>query len=227
MQPQILQFQLGTGKYIVHLMEFLTRSNVGPLIRELQSDNSASFYFVEGEVESGPGPGVEGIFEGPYFTFYKWPRNVTDDDKSLNDAYELLSEVIEEEGPFDGVLGFSHGGTLAFGFLAHLFKTKPYEPPPFRCAIFMNAPPPFRMDDSGNFIMDDGLEGLIHIPTLHITGTNDFIYNHSLKLYALCDPGLSTLLVHEKGHQIPSDAKNMKRITNAIRELGNKAAYLS
>lgn len=219
--------QLGNGSYIIRFIESLTKVYAAPLIHELQKDNNASFYFVEGDVESGPGPGIEGIFEGPYVMFYKFPRSIDDDDTSLNRAYELLQEVIEEDGPFDGVLGFSHGGTLAFGFLAHLFKTNPYEPPPFRCAIFMNAPAPFRMDHYDNVIMEDGLKGLIDIPTLHIAGTNDFAYPYSLKLYALCDPRLSTLFLHEKGHQIPSDARNVKRIATAIRELGNKAAQLS
>jgi hypothetical protein len=32
------------------------------------------------------------------------------------------------EGPFDGVLGFSHGGTLAAGFMIHHAKMNPNEP---------------------------------------------------------------------------------------------------
>ncbi|KAF2215725.1 hypothetical protein CERZMDRAFT_89976, partial [Cercospora zeae-maydis SCOH1-5] len=60
------------------------------------------------------------------------------------EAYELLYDVIEDDGPFDGILGFSHGGTLASGFIMHHMAMRPSEPLPFRCALFFNALPPFR-----------------------------------------------------------------------------------
>lgn len=196
------------------------------MIRELQKDNTASFHFIEGGVECGPGPGIEGIFEGPYYSFYKWPRTFEDDDKSLNDSYEYLSDVIEDEGPFDGIIGFSHGGTLAFSYLAHLAKVRPHDALPFRCAVFMNSPPPFRMDLYGNLIVEEGLQNLILIPTLHVVGKKDFIYNLSVELHELCGSSNSTLLLHDKGHQIPSDTKNVNRITKALRELCQISAFL-
>ena len=191
-----------------------------PLLSELQKDNSAKFHFIEGEVDSAPGPGIEHVFEGPYYSFYTWPRTFhPDDDRSVIDAYNLIYETIEEDGPFDGVLGFSHGATLAFGFLAHHARKFTYDPPPFRCAIFLNSLPPFRIDQDENFVFDDEMQGLIKIPTVHVVGKRDFVYSHSLKLHQLCDSRSATLLAHDKGHEIPNDPENVHMIAKALREL--------
>ncbi len=195
-------------------------------MRELQKDNTATFYLIEGEVESPPGPGIEGFYEGPYFSFYKWPRTFQDDNQSLSEAYEHLSETIEQEGPFDGILGFSHGGTLAAGFLAHHAKTHPYISAPFRCAVFISSLPPFRLDEGERPVFEDGLQGCINIPTIHVVGTNDFVYSHSLKLYNLCDPRSTSLVVHDKGHVIPGDRKFLGTMTKAFRELNAKTSFL-
>ena len=111
--------------------------------------------------------------------------------------------------------------SLAFGFLAHHAKKSPYETP-FRCAIFLNSLPPFRIDQDKDFIFDEELHGLIKIPTIHIVGKQDFVYSHSLKLHQLCDPRSSALLAHDKGHEIPTDPGNVGMIANALRGLNQK-----
>lgn len=194
-------------------------------MRELAKDNSATFHSIEGDVESEPGPGVEGFFEGPFFSYYKWPRTLHDDEQSIAEAYDMLYDIIEEEGPFDGVLGFSHGGTLATGFIAHHVKHKPYETVPFRCAVFFNSMPPFRMNDNDSPVFESGLEGLIKIPTLHVVGNKDFVYNYSLELHSLCDEKSSTILVHDGGHEIPRSKKVVATMAAAFRELGIRAMF--
>jgi len=204
----------------------ILQSQLDPLIRELSRDNSATFHIVEGDIEAEPGPGIEGYYEGPYFSFYKFPRTFEDDDTSMMEAYELMYDIIEEEGPFDGVLGFSHGGTLASGFLIHHAKTNPYEAPPFRCAVFMNSLPPFRMNPGENPVVDEGLRGYIKIPTVSVAGTKDFVYDYSLALHELCDPKSSTLVLHDKGHDIPGDARNVSKMAGAVKDLTNRAMYV-
>ncbi|RFU24181.1 hypothetical protein B7463_g12157, partial [Scytalidium lignicola] len=101
-----------------------------PLSRELSKDQSIEFVFVDGELGSEPGPGVEGFFEPPYYTYFKWPRSAApEDDQSVEIAYELIYDILtSDEGPFDGLVGFSHGATLAFGFLVHHAKTRQQQP---------------------------------------------------------------------------------------------------
>lgn len=197
-------------------------------MRELRKDNTAAFHFAQGELDSGPGPGVEGYSEGPYFSYYQWPRTFHDNDQSLLDAYDLLYEIIEEEGPFDGILGFSHGGTLACGFLVHHAKNNPYSPPTalFRCAVFFNSLPPFRMDDKQNPIFEEDLQGYLTIPTVHVVGKSDFVYQYSMKLYALCDSKSASLVVTDRGHDIPVDQKNVDKVANALRDLNRRVTFL-
>jgi pimeloyl-ACP methyl ester carboxylesterase len=156
-------------------------------------------------VDSVPGPGIEGHFDGPYYSYYQFPRSFDDDDQSMLEAYALLYDIIEDQGPFDGVLGFSHGGTLASGFLIHHAKTRPQEPAPFRCAVFLNSLPPFRMNPGEEPIVDQGLSGHIQVPTLSVVGSADFAYKHSIHLHKLCAADSSTLIVHGKGHDVPRD----------------------
>jgi len=160
--------------------------------------------------------------------YYTWPRSFDpDDDKTVSEAYELLYEIIKEEGPFDGVIGFSHGATLAFGFLAQHAKKNPYDASDalFRCGIFIGAIPPFRMNDAKNIIYDEGLQNSVRIPTLHVAGKNDFVYSHSIKLHALCNKQWTKLSVHNKGHEIPSDPKNVGALAEGIRELIREANF--
>nr|ASK38716.1 hydrolase 341 [Paecilomyces divaricatus] len=212
----------------------ILQSQLGPLMRELQKDNSAEFHFIQGDVEADPGPGIEGFYEGPYYSFYQFPRTFPDSDDeeddggdaSMFEAYEMIYDIIAEEGPFDGILGFSHGGTLASGFLIHHSKTSPYTPPPFRCAVFFNSLPPFRMDPGEELVVDDDLARHLTIPTLSIAGTRDFVYKQSLMLHQLCDEKSSQLILHGKGHEIPGDAATVARMAKAFRALCLRAMYL-
>ncbi|KAJ5103217.1 hypothetical protein N7532_003746 [Penicillium argentinense] len=197
------------------------------LISDLQRDNMATFHFLEGEVDSDPGPGIAGFYEGPYYSYYRFPRTFSLEDRDETDileAYELLYETIALHGPFDGVLGFSHGGTLAAGFMIHHAKLHqnrmlPPEPPLFRCAIFVNSLPPFHMDPGKFPVIDPGLDGYITIPCVSITGAQDPLFDCSLALHRLCDSRSSTFVVHGKGHDVPTDRKNVALMAAAIRKL--------
>ncbi|KAG2413048.1 hypothetical protein HFD88_010607 [Aspergillus terreus] len=199
----------------------ILKSQMNGLMAELRRDNTATFHFLEGDVDSDPGPGIAGFYDGPYYSYYHFPRSfsVPDLDDSLSDAYDRLYDTIDEEGPFDGVLGFSHGGTLAAGFLIHHAKLYPQGPPLFRCAIFINSLPPFRMDPGQDPVVDDGLDGYIAIPTVSIGGAQDPLFEYSHALHRLCDPAVSTWVVHSKGHGIPGDSKNVAIMAAAIRKL--------
>ncbi|KAB8233969.1 hypothetical protein ETB97_003940 [Aspergillus alliaceus] len=204
----------------------ILQSQLNGLTADLRRDNTATFHFLEGEVDSIPGPGISGYYDGPYYSYYKFPRSISDNGKeeeSMLDAYDRLYDAFDEEGPFDGVLGFSHGGTLAAGFLIHHAKLHPQEPPPFRCAIFINSLPPFRMNPGEDPVIDPDLEGYINIPTVNIGGAQDPLLEYSLALHQLCNPALSTWVVHSKGHDIPADKKNVSSLAAAIRALAVQA----
>ncbi|KAL1884939.1 hypothetical protein Plec18167_001596 [Paecilomyces lecythidis] len=203
----------------------ILQTQIGPLMRELERDHSANFHFIEGNIDAEPGPGVEGFYDGPYYSYYKFPRSFEDSEESMLEAYEMLYDVIDEDGPFDGALGFSHGGTLISGFLIHHAKTRPYDPPPFRCAIFLNSLPPFRMHPGGKPHIDDGLDGYLNIHTVSIVGKKDFVYEYSLALHHLCNPSMSSLVMHNNGHDVPRDPANVSVMARAVRKMFTEAVY--
>lgn len=68
----------------------------------------------------------------------------------MTDAFQLVDEIIEEEGPFDGVLGFSQGGSLALAYLFDHETKHPGQQPPFRFAILCSTIVAFSQDESFN-----------------------------------------------------------------------------
>lgn len=209
----------------------ILRSQLGALSRELSNDQTADLHFLEGGVDSPPGPGVLGYYDGPYFSWYNWPPVLgsSKDAQSIREAYEMVDEVIEEDGPFDGVIGFSHGGALAHGLMVRHELQRPHDPPLFRCAIFFNSMPPlFRADKddangvAGPCIIYDKLalqNSVCGVLSLHVVGQKDFAYEHSMALYKGWEPNSAMLIVHERGHVIPSDVKTVRLIAKEIREM--------
>ncbi|GLA04570.1 hypothetical protein AnigIFM60653_004625 [Aspergillus niger] len=121
------------------------------------------FVFVEGDIPSEAGPGrltsphstneahlctgVYGVAEGPYFSFFNLPIA-----SQIYDAFELIDQALEYDGPFDGIMGFSQGASVAASYLlrnqgAHL---------PFKCAVFFCATAPFNVESTPFRLMDDG-----------------------------------------------------------------------
>ncbi|KAL2857088.1 hypothetical protein BJY01DRAFT_242492 [Aspergillus pseudoustus] len=221
------------------------------LITNLTTDNTATFHHLEGDIDSAPDPGITAdLHEPSYYSYYPFPRPLPapthhTDDPTVLAAYSRLSDVLASDGPFDGLLGFSAGGTLTAGFLIHHAKTYPDAPPPVRCAVFINRQP-FRMDVrgfsfpverggggvevKGEIVVEDGLRGYITIPTVCIAGRQDPLLEYLRMLYEVCGAGPAGLVgsnsgsstrvvVHERGHEVPNDLGGVALMAGAIRRL--------
>ncbi|KAF1981616.1 hypothetical protein K402DRAFT_232505 [Aulographum hederae CBS 113979] len=101
------------------------------------------FEFVQGQM-----PHVEGnwsLHTTDFADSKLWGYfNMLDPPDVLKTERELL-ELVEEDGPFDGILGYSQGGTLAAQMLVRHFAENPkagVEEMPFRFAIFFNTATP-------------------------------------------------------------------------------------
>lgn len=79
--------------------------------------------------------------QGPFSCWYRIPSGA-----AVASAHELLHQVIEEEGPFDGVLGFSQGAAVILSMIMHQELTYPNSPPLFNFAIFIACPIAFSPD---------------------------------------------------------------------------------
>jgi hypothetical protein len=74
------------------------------------------WHFVDGELDCKPAPGVDGIFPPPFLCYHLEPSC-----ENIQEAVELIDDVIETEGPFDAVIGFSQASS-EFWHHSHLMN---------------------------------------------------------------------------------------------------------
>lgn len=129
-------------------------------------DENIEFVFIDGEEPAKRAPGVGTFVPGPFLCY---SSNFSPRD--MKNCHELISEVIEEQGPFgephsfifhleisschssltvltDGVLGFSQGGSLALSYLLQHEVQNPGSPPPFHFAVLFSTVVAFSPDES-------------------------------------------------------------------------------
>ncbi|KAJ5643448.1 uncharacterized protein N7484_005955 [Penicillium longicatenatum] len=106
-------------------------------------DPSWQFYFVAGQFEGPPDPGVAAAFPGPYLCY-----SLDFDTAGMRAAHGLLDQEFEKHGPFDGVLGFSTGAALLAAYLLEKMALYPEKPLPVQFAIFCSTIPPLSADSA-------------------------------------------------------------------------------
>tara|TARA_B110001452_G_scaffold248669_1_gene235607 strand:- start:412 stop:1113 length:702 start_codon:yes stop_codon:yes gene_type:complete len=121
----------------------------------------------------------------------------------LDASLEAVRDAVREHGPFDGVLGFSQGATLAA-----LLCLTPAEMPPFRFAVLFSGFMPRDASLEPLFGVTDGPPpAQLALPSLHVMGTADALVPvSSSRRLAECfaDPLIHT---HEGGHAVISSAE--------------------
>lgn len=98
------------------------------------------------------------------------PTPETVNNNSAADAMDYLYDIMEQDGPFDGIIGYSEGATVAATLILH--EQKRYEtmgiPPMFKCALFFAGWPPMTPEFDA-IVLSDESELIIDIPTCHIS----------------------------------------------------------
>lgn len=90
---------------------------------------------------------------GPHLAFYEGILA-----QPVKEAHDLLTTIIAEEGPFDGVMGFSQGASLAISYLIQHQIDNPDQPPPFRfavlfsCGFVLSPDPDYKHDEIMSFL---------------------------------------------------------------------------
>ncbi|KAI0184479.1 putative polyketide synthase [Xylaria flabelliformis] len=189
--------------------------NAGSVLHELEGDHK--YEYVEGTL---PAPQAAGI-EMRLIANFKEIEDFFPSNDSYVQYYDMLSleststaitqlqRYIEEEGPFDGIIGYSQGATLAATYLIRFAQLHPTTPLPFECAIFFSGGHPVNplLLDKGELRLLERQEDLsppISLPTACIWGRNDTLWPGSSEtLWRLCDPATSMSFIHDEGHDIP------------------------
>ncbi|OJJ04841.1 hypothetical protein ASPVEDRAFT_54936 [Aspergillus versicolor CBS 583.65] len=195
----------------------------GGLVQTLEQQGH-KFHFINGRLNSECEPELRGIASPPFFSHY--PRDVPPGPDLLN-AIEYTLRIIDREGPFDAVMGFSQGAALTYSlFDHHVQKNGATAAPPFKAAVFICGGAPYVLDGK-EFVSspdDDGKEYRVTIPTAHIVGRQDPLYPQSMKLFGLCEPGKSEVYDHGSKHMIPFDMSNNDAMVRVIERVIERAS---
>ncbi|RDL41697.1 uncharacterized protein BP5553_01676 [Venustampulla echinocandica] len=152
--------------------------------------------------------------------------------RTCQQALQDLDNYIKTEGPFDAVLAFSQGAALASTLLVQKWRQNPQEQqvsPIFKCAVFISGGVPVDPDVllHGELrTLSADVDGeVIPIPTAHIWGTNDTLFpGSSATLSKLCNGTVRSEFVHEGGHEVPGETRDLASTVHAIKRVVHKGA---
>lgn len=90
--------------------------------------------------------------------------------QSAQDAIDYLYRIMEKDGPFDGIVGYSEGATVAATLILHEQRRFEVEgiPKMFKCALFFAGWPPMTPELDAIVLADES-DLTINIPTCHIS----------------------------------------------------------
>lgn len=164
---------------------------------------------------------------GPFFEWYSWDHlKRTPPAETATNAIENVLSIVSEEGPFDGVVGFSQGAAIAASVLAHYSKQNPLEPQSnlFKFAMFICGSKPFTYD--GMNLIDPSSRPVVQIPTAHVVGKKDMWYKESLGLLALCENQSTKVYDHGQGHVLPANPPTTRVVAQMFKYLTAKASLV-
>ncbi|KAK6837788.1 hypothetical protein RU639_001167 [Aspergillus parasiticus] len=146
--------------------------------------------------------------------------------QSCRQAARDIEGYIKEEGPFDGIIGFSLGATMALSWLVNWYQANGSDVAPFKVAVFFsNARQPYDHDalamDRIAYLNSTQIGKGIDIPTAHIWGSADPQAEEAQRAVNFCDSERRSIFVHGKGHEIPSSVEDTVSIAKVI----NRAIY--
>ncbi|KAB8276863.1 serine hydrolase FSH [Aspergillus minisclerotigenes] len=210
--------------------------------RSRLNDLPITFDFIDAPYPTTPASGIDLFYDPPYYTF--WPD---DSPTSLQNARTWLLNHIAKNGPYDAVLGFSQGCSLAaLTLLLHAHES-PLTPPPFKAAIFIcgGAPLPL-LEELGYTITPEmrsrdaesrkklsiqadsaGIRGemercgigkvKIGVPTVHVYGRKDPRFVAGVQLSGVCEGSVRQCFDHGGGHDIPRSSAVSERLAELVR----------
>ena len=130
-------------------------------------------------------------------------------------AIDDLDAFLENEEPYDGVIGFSSGANFALSWMTNrIQRHKDSEQLPFKVGIFFStADPLLECKRAPELIVEPwnpvDIEGIIDIPTAHIWGSADSYRENSESASQACNEDTRSIFVHERGHEVPMSNENV------------------
>ncbi|VDK79253.1 unnamed protein product [Litomosoides sigmodontis] len=125
------------------------------------------------------------------------------DHEGFEESVQAVVDFARKEGPFDGILGFSQGATLAF--LLSALKQRGDVNIDFRFLILISGFPSRNCEQQK---LNEMVQS--NLPCLHVYGKSDKIvsYELSAKLVELFDKDMVVVVEHPGGHMMPNMSKH-------------------
>ncbi|KAL4981983.1 serine hydrolase FSH [Aspergillus falconensis] len=206
---------VGTNSKILELQTAAIRYGLGP---------EHTYDFVEGGVDYPMEAGIAHLVSArDSFHAYFDPSSGRAMISALGDLAQLIADA---DPPYDGILGFSQGASLAATFL---LGPDPMAKTCFKVAIFLSA----GMAADHAVLHLDRVQMLeakakagqcnigIQIPTAHVFAENDPVAPAQGRLlHALCAPTVAHVAVHNLGHRVPGagERDDLQRAITVIRQ---------
>lgn len=163
--------------------------------------------------------GVEEAF--PHETNFL--RYIKEDDiSSFESFFHDIGTFIQTHGPFDGLFGFSEGGGLAAGLIAHQIRHAEAEFQ-FKCGILFCAGEPVDLDalQKGNLAQLDVAAhmGSLRLPAAHIWDPEDRLHpGFGSCVRELWSDDVAEDVKHGLGHSIPGKAGS-REVLDTVRAI--------
>lgn len=133
-----------------------------------------------------------------------------DESLGLDESVAAVREVVKEQGPFDGILGFSQGA--AFVAMLCSLQERGVEPDlNFRFAIIVAG---FRSACQEHQVF---YNAPLQIPSLHVFGLEDRVIPDNMSRDLLPIFQEPVLLIHPGGHFIPATAAHRETYQNFLK----------
>ncbi|CUS15434.1 unnamed protein product [Tuber aestivum] len=158
----------------------------------------------------------------PIENYAWWRRNdATGEYVGIDETWTFLSNYLDTNGPFDGVIGFSQGAALA-AMLLSLLERNPNRKkpesftathPPFNFGVCYSG---FRATENFDYFYEPKIE----TPVLHVLGSLDTVVDEerSLKLSRACVGGDERRVYHPGGHYLPAGKQYANMLLGYILE---------
>ncbi|KAF7631502.1 serine hydrolase FSH [Aspergillus flavus] len=208
-------------------MRFLCLHGMGDSAQILQQQTAAIRYelsdkytyeFVEGAIQWERSNQDAGFSEGPTFT-YCHPEQADSCLRTIHD----LDQFFEEEGPFDGIIGFSLGASLAILWLKHkqeALNMGDITSLPIKVVILFSTSyvHDYRVLAKGNPVAWDPSHAgaRLDLPSAHIWGAKDPCKSLAQAGAEFFNHDKLSTYIHERGHGIPSAIEEVVQVAKAI-----------
>ncbi|CAK8569048.1 unnamed protein product [Lathyrus sativus] len=171
--------------------------------------------FIDGQFPAQGKSDVEGIFDPPYYEWFQANEDFSEY-RNFEECLTYIEDFMLENGPFDGVLGFSQGAFLAAALPGMQEQGVALEKiSKIKFLILISGAMFGGMKYGTPKLASNAFSKPIDCPSLHIIGETDFLKPESIILQkAFVDP---VVIHHPKGHTIPRlDEKSLATMLGFI-----------